>query len=66
MQPQPETNPPILASIPETGHQLRVGRTKVYELIGRGELETVKIDKRRLVVRASIGRLIERLAKRAA
>ena len=44
---------PILISIKEAAVELGVGRTK-------------KIDKRHLVVHASIGRLIERLAKRAA
>ncbi len=57
---------PALISIKEAAVELGVGRTKTYELIGNGELETVKIDKRHLVVHASIGRLIERLAKRAA
>ncbi len=57
---------PALISIKEAAVKLGVGRTKTYELIGNGELETVKIDKRHLVVDASIGRLIERRAKRAA
>ncbi len=57
---------PALASIKETGAELRVGRTKVYELIGNGDLETVKIGSRRLIIRPSIGRLIDRLAKQAA
>ncbi len=57
---------PALISIKEAAVELGVGRTKTYELIGNGELETVKIDKRHLVVHASIGRLIERLAKQAA
>ncbi len=54
---------PALISIKEAAVELGVGRTKTYELIGNGELETVKIDKRHLVVHASIGRLIKRLAK---
>ncbi len=66
MQSQPQKPEPLLASIPETGHQLRVGRTKIYELINSGELETVKIDKRHLVVQDSIKRLVERLAQKAA
>ena len=56
---------PALASIKETGAELRVGRTKVYELIGNGDLETVKIGSRRLIIRPSIGRLIAHLAQKA-
>ena len=57
---------PALASIKETGVELNIGRTKVYELIDDGELETVKIGRRHLIVRASIGRLIARLIARLA
>ena len=57
---------PALASIKETGVELRVGRTKVYELINDGDLETVKIGRRHLIVHASIGRLIVRLAQQKA
>lgn len=34
-----------------------LGRTKLYELMGRGQLEYVKIDKRRLIRRSSISAL---------
>jgi hypothetical protein len=37
-----------------------LGHTKVYELIGSGELESIKIGKRRLIVLASYRRLINR------
>ncbi len=59
-------NQPLLVSIPETGHQLGVGRTKVYGLIDEGELETIHIGDRHLVIQASIKRLVERLAQQAA
>jgi hypothetical protein len=36
------------------------GRTKCYELIGSGDLETILIGRRRLVVVDSYRRLIER------
>jgi excisionase family DNA binding protein len=65
MQTQSQKSEPILASIPETGHQLRVGRTKVYELMDDGELEWVKIGDRRLVVQESIKRLVQRLLQAA-
>jgi excisionase family DNA binding protein len=35
-----------------------IGRTKLYELIGRGDLQTVKIGRRTLVKSTSIEALI--------
>ena len=57
---------PALISINEAAVELGVGRTKTYELIDDGDLETINIGRRRLIVHSSIGRLIERRAKRAA
>jgi excisionase family DNA binding protein len=34
--------------VPEAAKMLRIGRTKVFELIKRGELQSVKIDNVRL------------------
>ena len=45
---------PICASINETARALGVGRTKIYELINAGRLETVKIGRRTLVRTDSI------------
>ena len=56
---------PILVSIKKGAEEIGVGRTKTYELIGNGELETVKIGRRHLIVHASIGRLIDRLTQQA-
>ncbi len=57
---------PALVSIKEGAAELGVGRTKTYELIDDGELETVKIGRRHLIVHASIGRLVDRLAQQEA
>jgi excisionase family DNA binding protein len=54
---------PLLYSIAEAARLLGVGRTKAYDLIDRGDLETVYIDARRLVIAASLNALIERLPK---
>lgn len=51
---------PLLLSISDTAADLGIGRTKTYELIGRGELATVQIGSRRLITVASIEALIER------
>ena len=53
---------PLLISIMETGQTLGIGRSKTYELIQDGQLETVQIGKRRLVVKASVRALVERAA----
>lgn len=45
---------PLLCSIPDAAKALGVGRSKLYELIGEGRLETVTIGRRRLVRTASI------------
>ena len=57
---------PALVSIKEGAAELNLGRTKIYELIGNGELETVKIGRRHLIVHASIGRLVDRLVDQEA
>jgi len=44
----------LLVTVPEAARALRVGRTKVYELIERGALQSVKIDGSRRVVAASL------------
>ena len=43
---------------------LDIGKTKLYELIAAGELETIHIGRRTLVLRSSIDELIERLRSR--
>lgn len=44
----------LLCSIPDAAKALGVGRSKLYELIGEGRLETVTIGRRRLVRTDSI------------
>jgi excisionase family DNA binding protein len=49
----------ILVSIPDAAKALGIGRSKVYELVGEGRLETVTIGRRRLVRVESIRALAE-------
>lgn len=44
----------LLCSIPDAAAALGLGRSKVYELIGEGQLQTVSIGRRRLVCVASV------------
>lgn len=63
---QPETSKPKetispdaeLLSINDAKKILRIGHTKIYELLNTEELESVKIGTRRMVKRASLNRFI--------
>jgi len=55
-----------LLTINETAKELRLGRTKVYELISSGMLQTVQFGSARRVVGESLDELIETLAQQAA
>jgi hypothetical protein len=46
--------PPILCSVPQASAMLSRGVTKIYELIGGGQIRAVKSDGRTLVVVASM------------
>ncbi|MBX7532643.1 helix-turn-helix domain-containing protein [Qipengyuania sp. 1XM1-15A] len=41
-------------TIGETVDQFRIGRTRLYELIGSGEIEAIKLGRRTLVRTASL------------
>ena len=49
---------PLAYSIKEACRVSSLGRTRLYELIGQGRLETRKIGKRTLIPAASLRRLI--------
>ena len=57
---------PINLSIIDAARALGIGRSKLYELINAGQLETVKLGTRTLVRVASIKAFSDSLAKRAA
>jgi excisionase family DNA binding protein len=40
---------------------LNIGRTKVYELMARGDLESVSIDRRRLIPVEAVREFVDRL-----
>ncbi|HTV28645.1 MAG TPA: hypothetical protein VMF32_12745 [Xanthobacteraceae bacterium] len=50
----------ITATIAEFSRLSGSGRTRVYELIGNGSIDSILIGKRRLVVIDSYRRLVER------
>ncbi len=49
---------PRLVGIPKAGQLLGIGRTKTYDLIAKGQLETISIGGRRLVTLRSIDDLV--------
>lgn len=51
----------LLTIVPGTTERLSCGRSTVYKLIEAGELETVNIGRRRLVVAESVDAYIARL-----
>jgi len=51
----------ICVTIDRAINMLGIGRTKLYELIAAGELETIHIGRRTLVLQESIDALIRRL-----
>ena len=54
-----ERTPDVKAySVVDAAHQLGLSRSKLYELIADGELETIHVGRRRLVSAAALDRLV--------
>ena len=52
--------PLLSVRVGEASRMIGIGRTKLYELIKAGDLETVKIGRATLITMRSLRRLIER------
>ncbi|MGF7156097.1 helix-turn-helix domain-containing protein [Novosphingobium gossypii] len=50
---------PISVRVPEACRLTGIGRSKLYELIGEGRIETVKIGSMTLVLTQSLRKLVE-------
>jgi excisionase family DNA binding protein len=48
------TDTQLLLSVEEAADQLRLGRTRTYELVKTRKIQSVKVGRRRLVVRSSL------------
>lgn len=48
----------LLLTVEEAAELLRLGRTTTYELVMRGEIPSVKIGRRRLVVRSGLSEFV--------
>lgn len=59
MTPLPPLDP-ICVRVNEAARMIGVGRTKLYELIAAGEVETVKLGKATRITTASLHDLVRR------
>jgi len=48
------TDSQLLLSVEEAADQLRLGRTRTYELVKTRKIQSVKVGRRRLVVQSSL------------
>ena len=55
-----QSGEPICVRVNDAARMIGVGRTKLYELISSGEVETIKIGKATRITTASLHRLVER------
>lgn len=51
---------PVTMRVPEACRYLGIGRSTLYVLIGKGEIETIKLGASTLVVTESLQRLVDR------
>jgi excisionase family DNA binding protein len=55
---------PVCVRVDRAVRMLDIGKTKLYELIGNGELDAIRIGRRTLIMQDSIDALLERLRSR--
>jgi excisionase family DNA binding protein len=51
----------VLLTVEEAAELLRLGRTTTFELVMRGDIQSVKIGRRRLVIRDGLDRYVAEL-----
>jgi excisionase family DNA binding protein len=56
----------LLHEINEATELIGLGRSKLYELLATGEIESVKVGKRRLIPHAALVEFVDRLRAHAA
>ena len=54
---------PMLVTVEEAAEMLRIGRTTAYELVMSGKLKSVKVGRRRLVVRDGVREYVSELLR---
>jgi excisionase family DNA binding protein len=53
---------PLLVTVEEAARLLRIGRTTMFELIGNGEIKSIRLGRRRLIARKSLESFIDELS----
>lgn len=61
-----DNTPRLLLTVNEVAERLGLGRTKVYELLGRGEIASVHIGAARRVPASALEAYVERLVREQA
>lgn len=54
-----QTYNPLAISVREAAHRLGLGRTKIYDLVRSGELQSRTVGRRRLISMASVAAMLE-------
>jgi len=57
------TGLPLLLTVEEAASLLRLGRTRVYQLVMGGKIQSVKVGRRRLVVRQGLEEFVDQLVE---
>jgi excisionase family DNA binding protein len=55
-------NQALLVTVEEAARLLGVGRTTMFELIGRGDVASVRLGRRRLIARKTLETFVEELS----
>lgn len=65
MTARPISHDPICVRVNDAAQMIGVGRTKLYELIAAGEVETIKFGNATRITTASLHDLVRRRCERA-
>jgi excisionase family DNA binding protein len=60
-RPDTRLREPLLMSVEEAADLLRLGRTRMYELVMSGRIVSVKVGRRRLIPRKSLEEFVDGL-----
>lgn len=52
-------NSPLALRVNDAARTLGIGRTHLYSLIKQGKIETIQLGRRRLIVAASLTKIVE-------
>ncbi|GGR78484.1 hypothetical protein GCM10010169_23330 [Micromonospora fulviviridis] len=52
---------PLLLTVEEAARELGIGRSRMFELIGSGAVDSVKVGRSRRIPTAALGEYVDRL-----